>query len=403
MSMETKNAYMLIDGVLDDGLPFVAAYLERMLNKTLIITDHNGQVHYPDAKTASLRLDETFVTLPRYITENETYYDQKEGCFYYHVGCNGSSAYVVITDVAEETLPAIISIIRDARLAIKCYFSKVNKSKKFEGELLDYLLSKGNRSIKEILKLSDRELDWDAPYFVFFLEIESCGQKVDWQLLRSYSCAYLKRMNLEVIPVAWPGALLLIIPVATGLDSLEADQGWPYDSRYKELIEKKFIITTSQGVGQVYPLRDLYRSFYEAHVAITLPRLMGKRNYIQYFSDLGLYYPIFSQDSATIQHYCHKILGPIIEHDVKTDGELFPTLCKLLDSGVNMKATADSLFIHVNTLYYRVNKIEQILEVDLSRMDARVDLYTAVKVYQTLVSNGLWINSRPVARDLACV
>ncbi|HPT69952.1 MAG TPA: helix-turn-helix domain-containing protein, partial [Syntrophomonas sp.] len=58
-------------------------------------------------------------------------------------------------------------------------------------------------------------------------------------------------------------------------------------------------------------------------------------------------------------------------------------------TGGNNKATADQLYIHVNTLYYRINKIEQILNIDLAKMNARVELYTAIKVWDTLqVLNG---------------
>lgn len=53
-----------------------------------------------------------------------------------------------------------------------------------------------------------------------------------------------------------------------------------------------------------------------------------------------------------------------------------------------MKSTADSLHIHVNTLYYRINKIEQLLDLDLSKMSAQVELYTAIKVWDTLKING---------------
>ncbi len=49
------------------------------------------------------------------------------------------------------------------------------------------------------------------------------------------------------------------------------------------------------------------------------------------------------------QKICLQTLGKIIEHDEKTDGDLLPTLRNLLDSNVNMKSTAESLF---NTCKY---------------------------------------------------
>lgn len=155
------------------------------------------------------------------------------------------------------------------------------------------------------------------------------------------------------------------------------------------LLENKFKISASLGTGRVYALGELEKSFNEARIAIILNQLMGRCSAIQRFSDMGIYHPIFSQDKKDIHQYCSQRLGRLIEHDWKNDGELLPTLRKLLDACVNIKATADRLFIHVNTLYYRINKIEQILNVDLGKMDTRVELYTAIKVWDTLqILNG---------------
>jgi DNA-binding PucR family transcriptional regulator len=66
-----------------------------------------------------------------------------------------------------------------------------------------------------------------------------------------------------------------------------------------------------------------------------------------------------------------------------------PTLRMLLDNNFNTRATADNMFVHVNTVHYRIGKIEQLLDIDLSAMSTRVELYTAVKVWDTLEVNGL--------------
>ena len=128
---------------------------------------------------------------------------------------------------------------------------------------------------------------------------------------------------------------------------------------------------------------------FEARIALTLPGLLGRKSYLQKFSKLGIYYPIFSQSLDDIKGFCEEMLGKVIAYDEKTDGELMPTLRKLLDSNVNMKSTADSLFIHVNTLYYRVNKIEELLGIDFSSMNSRVNLFIAIKVWDTLKACGL--------------
>lgn len=42
MSLVLRDAYQLVDGVLDEGLPFVGSYLEKMVRRPIVITDNKG-------------------------------------------------------------------------------------------------------------------------------------------------------------------------------------------------------------------------------------------------------------------------------------------------------------------------------------------------------------------------
>lgn len=152
---------------------------------------------------------------------------------------------------------------------------------------------------------------------------------------------------------------------------------------YKNSVEEKFDIVTSLGIGRPYPMAELNSSFNEARVALTIPGLMGKKNFIQHFSDMGIYSFVFSQSPEYIKAYCRKNLGQLIEQNDAGDCALLPTLRILLDTGFSMKTTAEILHIHVNTLYYRINKIKQLLNIDFSQMNNQVELYIAIKVWDT--------------------
>ena len=146
-------------------------------------------------------------------------------------------------------------------------------------------------------------------------------------------------------------------------------------------MEKKIDIDTSLGIGRSYPVAELNNSFNEARVALTIPMLMGEKSFTQHFSDMGIYSFVFSQSREKIKAYCQKYLGQLIEENGDADSALLPTLRTLLDTGFSMKTTAEILHIHVNTLYYRINKIKQLLNIDFSRMDKQVELYIAIKVW----------------------
>lgn len=394
MSLVLRDAYQLVDGVLDEGLPFVGSYLEKMVKRPIVITDNKGQIHYPDMTDNLAQIDDMFIQLPPHIPENKHFYQEVDRCLYYRVGFSGSSAYIVVKDLPAGMIPQTVYILTEAKLAMKCYFSKINKGKnKFERELAEYLSLKSGANIRDIIKLSEKYLDINRPYFVSLLELEGASPEIDWQLVRSYSYEYLKREKVDVIPICLPECLVLIVPARFKNNSLEIDPLWPEIddiSKYKEVVENRFNIRTSLGIGQAYPLLDLNKSYNEARIALTLPRLMGKKGFVQKFTDLGVFAFVFSKNAEVMREYCLKTLGKLIEYDEKNDSELMLTLRKLVDNNFNRKATADSLFVHINTLHYRLTKIEQILEINLSRIDTRLNLFSALKVYDTLRINGFW-------------
>ena len=386
-----KSSEMLIEGVLDNGLIFIGEYLEKILRHEIIITDHLGKIYFPESNAHMLDWDNMFVNISEWMDKREFYYCEESSCLYYGVESNHRYAYVIVKDLSIDLVPQMINTLRECRLPVKCFFSKLNKSKEwFASELTEYLFSSGKADIKDILHMYDSDVDVNRLYFALLLRAEETHYKIDPGIIHTYVREYLQQGKLKTISAYHQDQWVFIIPAKIKDDCRINDIDNVFDMKaLKKVIESKFKISSSISVGQVYALIDLRKSFNEARIAMSLSQLTGQKSFMQKFSDLGIYRPIFSQDMNYIYKYCSNTLGRLIEHDCKNDGELLPTLRKLLDTGGNNKATADQLYIHVNTLYYRINKIEQILNIDLAKMNARVELYTAIKVWDTLqVLNG---------------
>lgn len=379
-----KSTDMLIEGVLDYGLAYIGRYLEKILQHSVIIADHHGKIFFPDKKSPAL-IDSIFVNIPAVMQKNEYYHSEEDNSLYYRIAVNDKNAYVIVKNLQGNKLPQLLTILKESRLAVKCYFSKTNNgSTLFKKKLTEYLFTSNRANLTDILQLSDIELDAERPYFLVLLRTEAKQMRDDPELICLYGHEYWLRNNLKAISLYHQHQLAFIIPANSSSADLNMDL-----AAFKETLEKRFQIKTVLGAGRVYPLIDVEKSLDEARIAIILNGLMGSSSVVQSFSDLGIYQPIFSQDIQQISEYCNQKLGRLIEHDNKNDGELLPTLRRLLDTCVNIKATADSLIIHVNTLYYRINRIEQILEIDLAKMATRVELYTAIKVWDTLqIMNG---------------
>jgi len=386
-----KSSEMLIEGVLDNGLIFIGEYLEKILRHEIIITDHLGKIYFPENNDHMIDWDSMFVSISELMEKREFYYCESSGCLYYGVESNHQNAYVIVNDLNIDLVSQIINILRECRLPVKCYFSKLNKNKDlFASELTEYLFGSGQADIRDILQMNDSDVDINRLYFTLLLRSEETRVKIDPGIIHTYVREYLQQGKLKTISAYHQDQWVFVIPAKIKDDCRINDIDNVFDIKaLKKVIESKFKISLSIGVGQVYALIDLRKSFHEARIAMILSQLTGQKSFLQKFSDLGIYRPIFSQEMNHIYKYCSNTLGRLIEHDCKNDGELLPTLRKLLDTGGNNKATADQLYIHVNTLYYRINKIEQILDIDLAKMNARVELYTAIKVWDTLqVLNG---------------
>ncbi|KQZ67516.1 PucR family transcriptional regulator [Nocardioides sp. Root151] len=77
--------------------------------------------------------------------------------------------------------------------------------------------------------------------------------------------------------------------------------------------------------------------------------------------------------------YAQRVLGAVLEHDRRTNGELIGTLGEFLSCSGSWARTAESLHLHVNTVRYRIEKVQELTGRDLSRLDDRVDVFLALE------------------------
>jgi hypothetical protein len=46
--MIPRDAYMLVDGILDEGLTYAVSYLEKKIERPICIAEDRGKIYYPD-------------------------------------------------------------------------------------------------------------------------------------------------------------------------------------------------------------------------------------------------------------------------------------------------------------------------------------------------------------------
>ncbi len=126
-------------------------------------------------------------------------------------------------------------------------------------------------------------------------------------------------------------------------------------------------------------LTDLHQCFQEAKIALELGKAFGLGK-VNYFEKMGFLKFIFTAPAQELQEFKERVLGKIIAHDLELETDLLDTLKVYIEQQGQIANTAKTLFIHENTLRYRLKKIEQLINLDLSRIEHLVNIYIALRI-----------------------
>lgn len=130
------------------------------------------------------------------------------------------------------------------------------------------------------------------------------------------------------------------------------------------------------GVGKTTrSIRCLFKSYRQAESVRRLQVNHRINNGSIYYSDMGLYKLLMNIDDRDVleDYYEHTIL-PLVEYDQKNESNLTQILQCYLKNNGSVKETADELFVHRNTINYKLAKIKELTNMDLSTLDARMQL-----------------------------
>ena len=140
------------------------------------------------------------------------------------------------------------------------------------------------------------------------------------------------------------------------------------------------------GVSNV--VKDLMMISKAVNVAMDVIRISSRINIsppIYYFADLISYHLIDSSlDEDSMMEYFQQLLGDLHEYDYKHNSDLLNTLDEYFLSLGNVSLTAKRMYIHRNTIIYRLEKIKEILQTDLKDPEKNFNLQLALKIYRII-------------------
>jgi DNA-binding PucR family transcriptional regulator len=112
---------------------------------------------------------------------------------------------------------------------------------------------------------------------------------------------------------------------------------------------------------------------------------LGRGGAVVATSDLGPYGLLLRASSRDdLEAFARRTLLPLLEYDRGRGGELLHTLRVFLEEDRVQRRAAARCFVHVNTVVYRVRRIEELLGVDLGDPSTVFDITLALRIIDLL-------------------
>ena len=174
--------------------------------------------------------------------------------------------------------------------------------------------------------------------------------------------------SLKAVGTLIDGEAVLVVPYQIDRERLVA------------LLDLPAFAELRAGVGGAHsPLADIHRSRREARIAARGAALDPTRGRVVHWEDLGLdrvllQLPLEELTSADLPLPVQRLLAE------QSGPDLAQTLEAYLDWGCDAQRTAQELHVHRSTLYYRLDRVRAIADIDLSDGLVRRELHAGLRI-----------------------
>ena len=153
----------------------------------------------------------------------------------------------------------------------------------------------------------------------------------------------------------------------------------------EEKITEELHVRVVIGIGTVAShLRELADSFKEAQVAIEVGKVFDTEKTIINYENLGIGRLIYQLPTTLCEIFLSEVFK---KNSIDTlDQETLFTINKFFENNLNVSETSRKLFVHRNTLVYRLEKIKKLTGLDLREFDDAIIFKVALMVKKYLVS-----------------
>lgn len=280
-----------------------------------------------------------------------------QGCQYFKVFDNGVAEYIICIKGEDEESYRIGKIaafqIQNLLIAYKERYDKDNfiKNLLLDNLLLVDIYSRAKKlhienNIRRVVYLIETKIDKDLNIV---------------EIVRSIFPAKIK----DFVTAVDEKNIILVkeLKDKDEYDDIEKIARMMVDTLSSEAMNKVYI-----SIGTVVTdLKDVSRSYKEAKMASEVGRIFDIEKYIVNYEKLGIGRLIYQLPIPLCRMFIKEVLHGINIDEF--DDETLITVNKFFENNLNVSETSRQLYIHRNTLVYRLDKLEKITGLDLRKFD----------------------------------
>lgn len=219
----------------------------------------------------------------------------------------------------------------------------------------------------------------DIPHIVFLIRQT---EKTDIAAVDVLQSLFPDKQRDFVISIS-ESDLVLVKEVRLNVDTKEFIK---LAKTIEETLNSELFIKTVIGIGTIAPnLKDLAASYKEAQVAIEVGKVFDTEKNIISYENLGIGRLIYQLPTTL----CEMFLSEVFKKNSidALDSETLFTIQKFFENNLNVSETSRKLFVHRNTLVYRLEKIKKITGLDLREFDHAIIFKVALMVKKYLATH----------------
>ena len=299
----------------------------------------------------------------------------RDGYTYKPFGSHSKPDYAVFVEGTDDMAAKYASIMAITLANIKQYYDeKYDRNNFIKNVVLDNILP-GDIVIKA------RELHFNSEIsrVVFLIRIVSANDISAYDVIQNLFPDKSKDFVFNITETD----IVLVKEIKNTVESKDLEK---LARSIVDTLSSEFYTRVNVGIGTtVVGIKELARSFKDAQVALEVGKVFDTDKAIVSYDNLGIARLIYHLPTTL----CETFLNEVFKKSSidALDHETLFTIQRFFENSLNVSETSRKLFVHRNTLVYRLEKIKKLTGLDLREFDHAIIFKIALMVKKYLSAN----------------